>query len=751
MESLRVRKANGIPAGTATLKQLKIGAGGFSPTIKFALDGTLLTRTDVGSAYKFNPATQKWQPLCQPSRLPTGFATLMDLWEGTGTYIDGWGCFEIAIAPQDSTYIVMFFAGYLYLSTNGGTSFSKCAGWTRKPALANTGQQRLSSDKIAIDPANKNYWYVATTTQLWKTTDGGATFTQVSAVPAAAGPAPCLIVAIDASSTAAAGGQKNIVHAFSSNSGAYRSADGGVTWAQTKAETTGLMPEVMRIDSTGKVYVSLMNISTGACTFLRYSGGAWTTLSGVNGLIQDVACFAIDPSNNNRIIIMSGAGYAQMSTDGGASWSGGSIWYAPMWLGFVHGGDVPWLIAEVNRRNFLAISDIRFHPITGELWAAMGVGVIHCTFPAAYSSTAYLYWTIASAGIESLVTHHAVSIPGGPMVCLAEDRPVYVSNSPDTYPADYYDSSVTLADGFDADYASDDPNYIAVLCNLNATVPGYSLDKGATFHPFAATPATALGGGIAVSSKAKICVFPGQNGLPRFTANGGTSWANCTFPSNVPTSGETGWQFGYIDNKRHIITADKAAGDGIFYAYNYGPGGSTTIAGIYKSTDGGANFTRIAASPVSNLYTGYHAVLRAVPGNAGHLFFACGPVGNVNSEQTGCPFVRSLDGGITWTSVAGNLSTGAAVVSMNEGVFSFGATAPGASYPSIYFLGWLNGTYGIYRSDDNCATWLALPLPNITDEISCICADLNNYGCYAIGTTGNGWIYGSYNCQFAVS
>ena len=38
----------------------------------------------------------------------------------------------------------------------------------------------------------------------------------------------------------------------------------------------------------------------------------------------------------------------------------------------------------------------------------------------------------------------------------------------------------------------------------------------------------------------------------------------------------------------------------------------------------------------------------------------------------------------------------------------FGATAPGRSYPSVGIAGFLDGTYGFYRSDDNCQTWQSL-------------------------------------------
>lgn len=65
----------------------------------------------------------------------------------------------------------------LWLSTNGGTSWTTPAG-----TLPNNG---CSLSRLAIDPANPSIFHVAPVaadaamSPLWKTTDGGATFTTI--------------------------------------------------------------------------------------------------------------------------------------------------------------------------------------------------------------------------------------------------------------------------------------------------------------------------------------------------------------------------------------------------------------------------------------------------------------------------------------------------------------------------------------------------------------------------------------------
>ena len=131
------------------------------------------------------------------------------------------------------------------------------------------------------------------------------------------------------------------------------------------------------------------------------------------------------------------------------------------------------------------------------------------------------------------------------------------------------------------------------------------------------------------------------------------------------------------------------------------------------------------------------AKLRAVPGYAGHLFFTYGSAGGTTGDNPNWDAFlwRSTDGGTTWTTVPG--------VGEPYDV-AVGKAAPGTSYPAVYFTGWYNGVYGVWRSTDNCATFTQIasyPLNSI-DLVTAMAASLDVFGDVYLAFQGSGWAYG---------
>jgi hypothetical protein len=195
----------------------------------------------------------------------------------------------------------------------------------------------------------------------------------------------------------------------------------------------------------------------------------------------------------------------------------------------------------------------------------------------------------------------------------------------------------------------------------------------------------------------------------------------------APTSGETGWGFAYYLN-RHIAAADRVT-IGTFYLYNY-------LEGLYRSADSGTAWTLVHSGEITP-WSSYNAELKTVPGRAGHLFFTGGPQGGGGSPHPASePFMRSTDGGVTWTAVPNVLEVWA---------FGFGAPAASGGYPSIYIVGWTNNQYGIWRSDDQGQDWTLLctwPIGSL-DQIKTISGDMNTYGTVYVGFSGSGYAYGT--------
>jgi len=164
-----------------------------------------------------------------------------------------------------------------------------------------------------------------------------------------------------------------------------------------------------------------------------------------------------------------------------------------------------------------------------------------------------------------------------------------------------------------------------------------------------------------------------------------------------------------------------------FYGYN-------DLKGLYRSTDGGATWKLVHSGEIAP-WSGFNAELQSVPDHAGHLFFTSGSQGGAQDHHPAPnSFMRSVDGGATWTAVPEVLEVRA---------FGFGKAL--TNYPAIFIVGWVRGVYGIWRSDDNARSWVQVgdyPLGNLAN-VTTIDGDKTVYGTVYVGLSGDGYAYGS--------
>lgn len=723
-----------LDPSTFAWKTLKIGAGGFLTGIETASDGTMIARADVYGAYLWK--NNQWTQIVTDSRLPAADVSIYK------ANFQSAGVQEITYAPSNSQRLYMMYMGYLYRSDNQGGS------WVRSPSFAKVvtdpnDPYRLWGQKIAVDPINQNVVYVGTPQAgLWVSYDSGTNFQKVTTVhngniaPDSRYPGITGIVFDPTSGQSS--GRTNTIYAASYGRGMYVSNDAGASWSSLAGSPS--IVSHAKISSEGILYV------TGADSGIwRYSAGTWATITppaAHDPYTRGYRSIAINPANPAQIVAVQQDGILNVSYNRGSSWSGRIAFYE------VRSPTVPWH-AWTSAIWYFSTSDIVFDKtVANRLWYGEGIGASYATIPTSSYTPYSTYMTSVSPGIEELVANKVLAVPGGKTLVMSWDRPVFRISNPDTYPSrhgpDNNDASPVIH-GWSADYASTSPNFVVGLMNYNGwqsvDKTSYSVDGGQTWNFFPSYPNPTygnpskvgftannkLGGDIAVSTPENILWAPSNDATPYYTLDGGYTWNMIS--SAAPTSGETGWGKNHVFN-RYIAAADRIV-PGTFYMYNY----LSSYAGVYRSTDGGANWTRVYSGQLTP-NSQYHAKLRSVPGKAGHLFFTAGPLDYDGAIHpvTGMDFMRSTDGGATWNVISNVKEVRA---------FGYGRPAPTSNYPSIFIVGWVNNTYGIYRSDDQGSSWVSLgayPLGSL-DFIKTIDGDGEVYGKCVVGYQGSGYMY----------
>lgn len=694
---------------------LKVGAGGFVTGMDVDRTGTTyVLRTDTYGAYVGN-GSDAWRQVVNAASMPAAFVESFTRGSAQGL---GEGVYEIRVAPSDPDRIYMIFAGTIWRSDDRGSRWAHAGIGYVAGGVNPNDDTRHYGEKMAVDPANPDVVYAGATGGLYVTTDAGASWSAVSGVPPPSGAGAITGIVLDPSS-GTTGGRTNTIYAVSNGHGVYRSSNAGASWSRLSGGPTTASHAAVAKD--GAYYVA-----NGTHSVYRYSGRGWTASASTG---QSLIAIATDPFDAARITVARDSGHLAVSTDRGASWRAGGI----IWSGGAAtrvAKDVPWL-AFANE-SYMSTGTIVFDPrVRNKLWFAEGIGVWYSKNP---DNTTRTTWYSHSAGIEQLVARDVTVPPGSPYVFTAGmDRGVFrvpVANG--SYPSDYatMGSSKALIGAWALGYSSLNPLHVVAIVNGQGAgdLSGYSLDGGATWTRFPVQPAPGTSGDVAVPSIDDIIAVIGTGYAWRSTDRG-RSWTALALPG-VSNTAEDRKRLhdGYLI-KKHILAVDGVDRKTVYlYFHDHG---------LFVSTDGGATWELRAQMPSGTYGVGYwHAKLRSVPGQAGHLFFTVGINGGTGQPNPSDTYLwRSLNGGAFWARVPGF-----------QEVYdvALGKAAPGASYPAIYAVGWYNGTFGVWRSIDNTSSWTNIgPFPlGSLDEITVIAASQDVYGDVYVGFQGSGWARG---------
>lgn len=666
---------------------LLAGGGGFVTGVQIYANGAQVAKTDTAGAF-FRPShAARWEPLLTRSSMPSGSNTAGTLY----------GVCSVAAAPSNSQHIYLYYAPYqptynsgaVYVSTNGGTTFTKTMFGPVSCNANDSGSSpswRLHNYAMQVDPQNENVVYLGTPAGgVYYSLNGGTSWTQISTgtIPAGTQPAGATqgqgnLVYFDPSDATG-----NTIYISAYGTGVYKCTSAATSPSCSELNSSGMptTQSFMVVDQDGTLWL-VDNQGDSEGSLYRYLSGTWSTQVAPGGG-NYVSSVAINPANASDVYAVDYHGYLNYTTGGQSA--------TPSWSGYLNSISlssslIPWISwAGTTGLVFYSAS---FDPSQSNvLYTGEGVGVMSTTPPT--SGTPSVTWNAnETAGIENLVGETAIPLAAGGMVATAWDRPLWILSDGGAYPTQYYPNAAGVVRGYTGCVNGADIGLIS------ASGMNVSLNGGSTWGGYVSN-SSAVGGLCALLSNTNW-IWNGYKYTgstvsgPYFSTNSGVSWSACTFSNGATVTGG-GWGGNYGNDPIPEYLAFDPTG-GITLQFNDG-GGSNT-GGIYKLTSTSAcAFSYVGTAPSIG---GSTAMLYNVPGQSGNfamggIAFAQGTIPDTSAE-----IFITQNSGTSWSQVA-NLESSFA--------FGFGKALSGSDgYPTLYCACYVNNgggyAYGIWQGEN---------------------------------------------------
>ncbi|MEU8433886.1 RICIN domain-containing protein [Streptomyces sp. NPDC029216] len=686
---VRTAGSNAPGSGPYTWRNAQVVGGGYVTGLVFnpREKGLLYARTDMGGAYRWDTGAEQWVPLTDwigekdwnllgVDALATDPVDANRLYLATGTYTNNWAG-----------------NGAILRSTDRGRTFQR----TDLPfKLGGNEDGRGAGERLAVNPADNGTLLLGTRKNgLWRSTDHGATWSQVPSFPVKDGASSG--AGISFVTYGPAGSKTVYVGVADRSTSLYRSTDGGSTWQAVPGQPTGQMPQHAVVSGDGSLYLTYTNalgpngVTGGSVWKHTPAGGAWKNVSPSQGN-YGFSGLAVDPRKPSTVMVTTlGRWWPQdeiyRTTDGGTTWkaladkSVRDASAAP----YVGTGTGHWMTA-------LAIDPFD----SGHVLYGTGSGILRSKDANASDSGGTSHWSVGARGLEETALLDAIAPPGSVHVITAMGDLGGFRHDSLTAVPDGRLKNPMMTNSTSIDFAQSNPSMMVRVGRGGAQDGAYSTDGGRSWNGFASEPvAGADSGRVALSADGSAIVWTQAGQAPYRSTDKGASWSKVSGLSADA-----------------VVVADRSSA-GTFYAL---AGGT-----LYASTDGGATFGARAANLPAD------GRLKAVPGVAGDLWIAGGGQG----------LLHSSDGGRTFTKVAPVKAASA---------IGFGKAAPGASYQALYLIGTVKDVTGVFRSTDKGATWV-----RVNDDAhqwggigstGVITGDPDAFGRVYVGTNGRGLQYG---------
>jgi photosystem II stability/assembly factor-like uncharacterized protein len=709
-------------------KNVKIVAGGFitgiipHPTIP----GIAYVRTDIGGAYRYDAFSKRWTPL-------TDLFNQND-WNLTGTE-------SIAVDPVDPARLYLAQGTYtetwapngaILRSRDFGFSFDRVA---LPIQLGSNEPGRYSGERLAVDPQHHNVLFFGSRNNgLWKSTDFGTTWSQVTSFPVTGPTNGVGVIFVVFQPTGTKPKAETIYAGVSETTTAlYSSVDGGATWTPVAGQPTGFFPTHQALGPDGNLYITYgdgtgadgmggQRIGNGAVWKYNTKTAVWTNITPVGpwynpSLYFGFGAVAVDRQHPNTVMVSTMDRWwpgdeVYRSLDGGTTWlalgsepAGSEA--GPLYNFSVRDDTLSPYLSGLS--NISSCSSTSCDPTAGGFGWWLGTLAIdpfdsnHVLYGTGATiwethnvsnadSQQLIDWTVGADGIEETAIQALISPPAGAHLIsgisdIGGFRHDDLDLSPRAGMSQPYYTPISI------DFAENNPSLIVRGLGWSGNSGAYSVDGGVTWTAFNGIP-----GGprtIAVSADGLHWVMAPNSGTPSYSTDKGTTWTPSTgAPANDPVVSDrfNSLKFYAFDSATSSVFVSKDGGVTFMAAASGLPGGSlyaspaaegelwlAANSGLFRSTNSGASFNNIGTvQQAFNLGFG-----KAAPWSNQPTLYLSGQV-------NGLPAIfRSTDGGSNWKRI-------------NDNHHQWGAVYPIVGDPRVFgrvYIG-TNGR-GIVRGDDN--------------------------------------------------
>lgn len=417
---------------------VRIGGGGYVTGIitNESEPDLVYARTDVGGAYRWDADDSIWIPLNDwTPRETSEFLGVESLatdpnFPNRLYMVVGWW--------YDDSYESAFLR-----SDDYGATFERF-NVTSQFRVHGNGMGRQNGEKLQIDPHNSEVLYCGSRNRgVFKSLDRGTTWTRLDALDIATTATGNGISFLTLDPSDAANGTTQTLYAGVSRVGEnlYRSTDGGATFSPVAGGPANLIPQRAALATDGTLYLTYGNgagphangsfpYDKGGIWKLDTSNDTWTNItpSGYTNAFGGISVDLADPqriiASSTQIWLPQDGAFGDrffLSTDGGTSWIDlvqRGFDMDPNGITWIEGYSIHWS------------GCIEFDPFdTNVAWVISGNGIYRCDDLSATESV----WIFSVQGIEETVPLGLVSIKDGPLISVIGDYNGFRHEDPARY------------------------------------------------------------------------------------------------------------------------------------------------------------------------------------------------------------------------------------------------------------------------------------------------------------------------------